>query len=269
MKSTALRLIGGLLLAAAVVAPAVRLLAPERPPAPTRGGRMIMKYAPLKDRRQFARFEKLFKQAGNIASSVQDVNDQLHVPFDVTVALQECGDANAFYDGEKRTLTLCYELAKDMERVFKKDAKNRSDLDDLVLAGMEFIFHHELGHAVVDMFDLPVVGREEDAVDELATLIYIRSDDEDTALIAADEFLNEGMEEARDSADQAFWDEHSLSQQRYYTIACLVIGSDLNKHKDLLKQLPELRDRDCEAEFAQKDRAWDKLLKPYLKNRTK
>jgi hypothetical protein len=247
--------------------------APHKPaaskPAPhkdgTSGGKLIVRYAALKDR-QYARFEAMFRKAANIEASVDDINDELRLPRNVLVSLEECGEVNSFYDPDTHKLSLCYELAKDMERLFKPDADNKEDLQDMVLAGMEFIFHHELGHALVDLYDLPVVGREEDAVDELATLIYIRTDDEATALIAAEEFLDEGVEEAEDEENSpAYWDEHSLSTQRFYNIACLVVGSDPDKHKDLLKEFPELEERDCEAEFDQKDRAWDKLLSPYFR----
>lgn len=35
-----------------------------------------------------------------------------------------------------------------------------------------FIFLREVGHAMIDVLDLPIVGQEEDAADQLATVFF-------------------------------------------------------------------------------------------------
>jgi hypothetical protein len=42
-----------------------------------------------------------------------------------------------------------------------------------ILGNTVFTLHHELGHALIDQLDLPVLGREEDAVDHLATIMML------------------------------------------------------------------------------------------------
>jgi hypothetical protein len=100
-----------------------------------------------------------------------------------------------------------------------------------------------------------------------ATLVYVRSDDPGVALVAADHFYRSGLEELEsdpDVEDLPYFDEHSLSLQRFYSIACLVYGSDPDAQKDVLQDVPELSDRDCEGEFSRKDNAWATLLERYL-----
>jgi Putative metallopeptidase len=89
-----------------------------------------------------------------------------------------------------------------------------------------FVFYHEMGHALVDVLRLPITGKEEDAVDQLSTLILAESDDqgegEDAALNGAIWFFLTGSE--NEITESAFADEHSLGQQRFYNIACWVYG---------------------------------------------
>ena len=34
---------------------------------------------------------------------------------------------------------------------------------------------HEMGHALIDLYDLPVLGKEEDAADSVATVFLTRA----------------------------------------------------------------------------------------------
>ena len=38
---------------------------------------------------------------------------------------------------------------------------------------MVVFFFHELGHCLIDVWDLPTTGREEDAVDQLAMFVLL------------------------------------------------------------------------------------------------
>jgi hypothetical protein len=200
--------------------------------------------------------------------SLADLNKTLALPRDIPIHVTECGQPNAFFDPEKGRILLCLELPVAFAGLLADDAEDEKNLEELVVTATDWVLHHEIGHALRDAFDLPIVGKEEDAVDELATILYIRGGNGESALVAASSFFDEGVEEVEGAGgveDLAFWDEHSLSLQRYYSIVCLVIGSDPEEHADVAKDVPELKDRGCEAEYAQKDAAWDTLLAEYTK----
>lgn len=59
---------------------------------------------------------------------------------------------------------------------------------DLILNLTEFVLYHEVGHALIDMLDIPVLGKEEDAVDGFAAVLATTMDLDDVALAAADIF---------------------------------------------------------------------------------
>jgi hypothetical protein len=127
---------------------------------------------------------------------------------------------------------------------------------------------HEVGHALIDIYSLPAVGREEDAVDQFATLTLLKSGEagEIAAEIAAMQYLLSHKEAKKKGQPLAFWDEHSFDKQRYYDILCLIYGKDPEKRADMVPdKLPAARAERCPAEYEKLDAAWDSLLAPHRK----
>ena len=194
------------------------------------------------------------------------LNKTFSLPHDIFLSFDECGDPNAFYDPEKKQVTVCYELVSSFYEAFRADYRNEEELDEAVGNATTFVFYHELGHALVDAYDLPVTGREEDAVDQLSVLVLADGTDEGdrTVLDAALSFAGESDAELD---ELAFADEHSLDRQRFYNIICLLYGQNGQRFASLVEDgvLPEGRAERCGEEFARADRAWDALLAPFIK----
>lgn len=195
--------------------------------------------------------------------TVSAVNDLIALPANAAVLVTDCGRIDTYYDPKAPGIVVCHELMVYLRQLFGRSIRDPEVLDRAVLGATFFAFLHELGHALVDQLELPVTGKEEDAVDQLATVILVRSGGKGLgmALDGAHAFLLLGKS-ARGSERTAFWDEHSFEQQRYYAITCLVYGSDPKGMAKLLGRdgLPESRARQCPAEYARIDRAWRALL---------
>ncbi len=73
--------------------------------------------------------------------------------------------ANAFYDPSGPQIKICYELLEQYEKEFKTISKDPKEVDDMVEDTLVQTLFHELGHCLIDQWDLPATGREEDAVD--------------------------------------------------------------------------------------------------------
>ncbi len=196
-----------------------------------------------------------------------DLNETFALPSNVYIATAECGEANAFYDAEKKQLTMCDELYLELDAVFIPEYPKEAERDEAVSGAFVFIFFHELGHALIDVYELPVTGKEEDAVDQLSTWILTdgTDDGELTAINGAIAFAL--LSGDGDPNELPFWDEHSLGQQRFYNTICLVYGQNPQKYGDFVKNgtLPKNRAARCSGEYTQIDRAWSKLLAPYIK----
>lgn len=202
---------------------------------------------------------------GAFEGVAEEIDAAFLVPRDLQIVFSDCGQPNAFYDPAQTAVFMCYELVSHLTGEYQRYAESDSALALSVWQTTIFVFYHELGHALIDMFDLPVTGREEDAVDQLATLVLLEAGEEgrDYALHGAAWF---GLSSRRAGPRLPFWDEHSLDPQRYFNIICWVYGSDTASHQELLGRewaLPRERAERCPAEYDRMSRAWESLLEPY------
>ncbi len=176
---------------------------------------------------------------------------------DVSATFGDCGRADAFYQTGTRQIGMCYELFADLASKF-----SIADSVDV----FRFIFLHELGHALIDQFDLPILGREEDAADSLATVFSIEEDQNSRgALLAGINFL--------DSYQKGFssnWaDNHSLGPQRMFNLVCWTVGGDptalSNRTVAALNQQLASSGRNCSTEYSSQKQAYTRLLEPFIK----
>jgi hypothetical protein len=197
------------------------------------------------------------------------------LPSNVTIEFKELGEANAYYDPNTRRISIGYELLEDLQELFGATSKDEDVVLDRTINATMFILFHELGHALIHVYDLPVVGKEEDAVDQLS--VFILSDSEDPkddsndnnkmVLDGAQAFLLLANRDEKTVDQMSMWDDHSLSKQRFYNVISLVYGSNPKKFNYLVTRnvLPKTRAEGSEAEYEQVTNAWSRLLEPYIK----
>ena len=156
-------------------------------------------------------------------------------------------------------------FASAEQREFTQE--EREEVSFFVLGNMVFALYHELGHALVDQLEIPVLGREEDAVDTLATLLMLPEEADDIAdemiLAAADGYA---MASAMEGVGElAYWGEHSMDLQRFASVICLVYGSDPDGFRELAEELemPQSERDRCPFTYDQAIDNWEALLEPY------
>ncbi len=143
-------------------------------------------------------------------------------------------------------------------------------VEDWVVGNVVFMLYHEVGHALISEFELPVLGREEDAVDQFATVLLAPTEeqpDEDATrnlLDAMDGWFRSSQQTALE--DLAWWDEHGPDQQRAYGIACLLYGSDPEAFGPVADEveLPEERRERCAGDFETASTSWWRVLDDHL-----
>lgn len=138
-----------------------------------------------------------------------------------------------------------------------------AEISDFVEANALHTLLHELGHAIVSEFELPVLGQEEDAVDAFATAEILQLFPEEAEPILSDVALSWLIFDARtDREDLDFYDEHDLDAQRAYRTICHLYGADPEAHRDAADwaEIPEdIRDT-CEFSGAQAMDSWNAML---------
>lgn len=178
-------------------------------------------------------------------------------PHTSSVVFKMCESANAYYDPDTGDIIICYELIKAYADVFDGEVL---DGERAVLDTLGWVFFHEVGHMIMDVYKLPVVGQEESAADQFATMAMLERGESgaDALLYVAHSFFRPPFMQA----EEPYWDTHLLDQQRYYNILCMVYGSDPDSHGDLVDEgfLPEERAVHCRDEYERAERAWDTIL---------
>lgn len=197
---------------------------------------------------------------------IAQLNTKFSLPRDLTVSFQECGEANAFYDPEQVKIEMCYELLKQYADILGEDNQSSKAYADEVIYSALFTFFHELGHAFVDQYQLPITGLEENVVDEFAAVMLLELQDDDAVIAGIDQFDIDAEEEEQ-LKELPFWGSHGLGAQRYYTISCIIYGSNPEKFADFVTSgdLPQERADSCPVDYQRRERSWKFLLAPYRK----
>lgn len=200
---------------------------------------------------------------------VDDLNDYLELPIHIPIIFKACGTANAFYDPQQKEISICHEMVVQSVQLYQAMNLEGEELSLAVANNIFSIMYHEIGHALVDVLDLPITGREEDAVDQFSVVsLYFMEDLGHQAMIHMANFWGLMAQFTEESIENlAFYDEHSLSSQRFYDILCLTYGSDTANMEFLVSggTLPEARASRCSKEFDRILYAWETLLEPFVR----
>lgn len=157
-------------------------------------------------------------------------------------------------------------------------AASHPELNDeelrFISANAEFTLLHEMGHLLISELKLPVLGREEDAADQLGFmglfLLYERQRDADfyaKLVDVADYWRLEWQRPKQPGEEVPAWDSHGLDEQRFYNIACLAYGSDPKQLEWIIEAtgLPEERAFYCPEEYQQAHHAVTWLIQHFRK----
>jgi hypothetical protein len=206
---------------------------------------------------------------------IDQLDGWLMLPRPINYVAAQCDTVNIFYARDKGDIVLCYEMLELLVRqgltIAQANGGSARDQLDYLLANLRFLLLHETGHALIDLLDLPATGREEDAVDQLATTLMLSfvSTDESRGDIAqklqlASNFFLITDDGQHDMASYA--DEHSVGAQRFFNLQCMVYGSDPDKYPSIVAsgRLPAARAQRCAEESRQITRNWMRLIGPHI-----
>jgi hypothetical protein len=191
----------------------------------------------------------------------------LKLPRKLVVRLDECGAPYREYKSGGPA-TICYEVVAQIVQIANKA---NPDLRDSVIEGtfVQAVLH-EVAHAVIDILQVPVWGRMNDAADRLAAFIMMNFGDEvarRTIVGTAVFFELSG----RTWTGSEFADLRSPEAQRYFNYLCIAYGGAPKTFEFLVKPegdakriLPDDRARRCAGEFAQVHQAFNLRIMPFI-----
>ena len=212
-------------------------------------------YERLKDRHALERLQGIFSP--------------LLLPFDLTLRTQDCGGvANGRYN--RPVITVCYEYVNDFLKALPQETTPEDITPmDAAVGQFFYVFAHEMGHAVFDVFRVPIFGRAEDAADQFATYIMLQfGKDQARRLIGGAAYAyHVYVQNSRVTAPlAAFSDVHGAPAQRFFNLICLAYGANPTVFADVVDKgyLPKERARDCRGEYEQTAYAFEDLIEPHV-----
>jgi hypothetical protein len=189
-----------------------------------------------------------------ILEGAAEMLSALKLPKALTLKAATCGESNAWYDSETDVITFCYELVQDFAKGARKSDQFKLTPEQAVVGPFMFIVLHETAHAVFHLLAVPVLGREEDAADQVAAYAATQlGGDFAERMLRAAAFMYDQDSATRKPGEEDFADVHGLDRQRFYNVLCLAWGSDPKRYafaKEIGK-LPDDRAEGCEDEYKQ------------------
>jgi hypothetical protein len=188
----------------------------------------------------------------------------LKLPRILRVATVQCGIGEAFYMARISAIGFCYELidAIESEAPIERSAEGITRAE-AILGGFVGVLLHEGGHAVSDIFQLPVLGREEDTADEISAFIMLQFGEQVSRTAIKGTFHL--WLRVSELSQGAYFGVHSTPAQRYANYLCIAYGRDPQIFKDLADQwLSPERAKNCPREYQRALNAFNKTIRPHV-----
>lgn len=222
----------------------------EPPPDP---GQIRIEYRAVPDRLKSLRSE--LRESGRLEEAAEQVEKVAGLPEDVTVLVKSCKHGTQYLVDDNR-VDFCVQDFAEVRRVMQEAGEK--NLMQSVLADAEATLLHELAHALIDVRNLPITGREEDVADQFAVWQAVEGlQDPDLVLSQAFEY---GL--SQDLYEQVEDDEHSSDGQREANLLCWLYGSDPQAWDHLVDDDPLTEDRAelCADEWNILVHGWSTIL---------
>jgi Putative metallopeptidase len=192
------------------------------------------------------------------------LTELFRLPTDVTVMLASCGRIDAFYSPAQQRIYLCDELLTYFAQVFAPPEDSAAAVHDATL----FTFFHVVGHALIQVLDLPVTGPGEEAADEVGAVFLVVGEAEDEqAVLAGSRVLFQRSRVLDPAQTVPFWALHPWTTQRYVRLRCLLYGSNPTRHAALLEDggLSAALAQQCPETWQRQEQHWHTLLASHLR----
>lgn len=238
--------------------------------------RIRIEYLPPTDPQHQAVHDLLKQKA--VLERIQTLLSPFRLPRPLTFRTTGCdGEINAWFEND--AVTICYEyVAYVLESAASRKRPDWVSEHHAIVGPLIDVFLHEGAHALFAYLDIPLLGREEDAADQVAAYMLLSLGRQDTPQLIGGIvylYLNEagisrfpklGRKRLKLVDYKHDADVHSTPLQRMFNTLCLAYGASPDLFVPAIKRgaLPSDRAEGCAEEFAQVDKAFRRLIQPHL-----
>jgi hypothetical protein len=198
----------------------------------------------------------------------------LRLPTTLRLITKQCDEMNAFFSPRENSITMCLEYMRGFEASAPGGTTEEGiSRDDAIIGSVVATLLHETGHAIFHILRIPVLGREEDAADQVAAFVMLQFGDQ-VALTTVKGSLwkwrNWGVPLGRKTTSlvqqSIYADSHSTAQQRFITFLCIAYGGKPKVFQPLIDAgfMPKGRAAACANDYKQAERAFEKTVLPHI-----
>jgi Putative metallopeptidase len=205
-----------------------------------------------------------------VLEQVQEILNSFRLPKALPISIEGCdGESDARYLYDEERIKVCYEYIEQIWKDVPADttAAGVAPIDTIV-GPLADLFFHEFGHALIDLHQIPVLGREEFAADTISAMLMLRlgKDKARRLILGAAYWYTDDLETTVTLKPSELSSVHGTPHQRYFNLLCIAYGSNQEMFGDLVEKgyLPEERAVDCESEFQQAAQAFNILIRPHM-----
>lgn len=207
-------------------------------------------------------------RAGGPGNLANVLSETFELPDDLAVRGVNGFGPGPFYNPRDKSITYPYLFStlvfQTLNQLHPEWSQYR--LGQGVGAVNSMVFEHEFAHALIDAYDLPVLGREEDAADDLAVLLLIPANGGSQFVSDSAQFWAALADRQRVPQLSDYADVHSFDLQRAFSMLCLLAGSSKEHFQEVaaMRVLPDSRLATCRSEFQQKAQSYEDVLEPHV-----
>lgn len=209
-------------------------------------------YPEVSDAR-FATMREMMIQQDLLGPMAAPLNEFFPMSRTVTLEMRECGEPGSYYDAARPAVGLCYELFDVLaDRLMTDEAGE--DGDAAFEGAFSYVLTHQVGHALIDLLQLPVGPDVEAAADRFVAVMLAYSPENAADVLAGVFALHEMRVEWEDAG--------ALSDARGEQLVCLLYGGDPETHAWLEDDdvLDENEAAACVAEFERVEAELEAML---------
>ncbi|MFI8392286.1 DUF4344 domain-containing metallopeptidase [Streptomyces sp. NPDC085540] len=248
-------------------------------PQAARSGRVTVVYETRTVTPQDREAVALIRKSRVLERTADWVNRALTLPHDMVVKVTADvppGVTDAVTQPDGRTIFIPPSFLTEIEKALADVVKtverpapipaSEYNTDDLTVQSTEFVFGHEMGHALQRQLLLANLGLEEDAADGFASFYTVNEVGPGPSLAAAILFDEIARKEGTPTLE-GMSSDHPITQQRAFNFLCYLEGSDPKKYQQSLVDsgyLPKTRAPLCPQAWAMLDYGWWTQLQPHF-----
>jgi hypothetical protein len=189
----------------------------------------------------------------------------LRLPRTITIRGADCGAPSLPYDAGTGVITICYDAIAGIQELAKGSTSDADKLTTVITGGIVEETLHRVALAILQVYDIPVWGKEEDAADLLGAFLMLQFDERiaEISIIGAGNLF---IVKTSSIGKVDYASDISPPAQRFYNFLCIAVGGDPIDFGGLVDKgfLPKDRAKRCSGEYNTVRKAFDLRVMPHV-----